>query len=208
MDRRRPAPKLLGDTEHDLLFLAGHFSANDTLAADFTTTLRPRSSTGRRGHRPPTANAGKLTDALVLSAGCHSGYTIVDGEAADDRTATTGPQAMAQQQAVLLGGTGYQYGDTEFLEYSERLYLNVARSCAAARDRVAIGEALTAAKRDYLASLVQVTGIDQKSVLQATMYGLPMTRLDLPGRARPPSGWPTGASRRTGSPRTPAARST
>ena len=122
--------KLLGDAEHDLLFLAGHFSANDTLAADFTTTLaaeelRPvDEDTGL-----PTANAGKLTDALVMSAGCHSGYTIVDGEAVTtDRYDWT--QAMAQQQAVLLGGTGYQYGDTEFLEYSERIYLNVARAAA------------------------------------------------------------------------------
>jgi hypothetical protein len=89
---------------------------------------------------------------------------------------------MAQQQAVLLGGTGYQYGDTEFLEYSERIYLNVARQLRRGTGPLAIGEALTAAKRDYLASLVQVSGIDQKSVLQATMYGLPMTRLDLPGR--------------------------
>ena len=174
--------ELLGDTEHDLLFLAGHFSANDTLAADFTTTLaaeelRPvDEDTG-----DPTANAGKLTDALVMSAGCHSGYTIVDGEAVTtDRYDWT--QAMAQQQAVLLGGTGYQYGDTEFLEYSERIYLNVARQLRRGSGPAAIGEALTAAKRDYLASLVQVSGIDQKSVLQATMYGLPMTRIDLPGR--------------------------
>ena len=30
--------------------------------------------------------------------------------------------------AILVGGTGYQYGDTDFLEYSERLYLNLARA--------------------------------------------------------------------------------
>ena len=34
---------------------------------------------------------------------------------------------MAQQKALLIGGTGYQYGDTDFLEYSERLYLDIAR---------------------------------------------------------------------------------
>ena len=94
-------------------------------------------------------------------------------------------QAFAQKRAVLIAGTGYQYGDTEFLEYSERIYLNVARQLRRGTGPLAIGEALTAAKRDYLASLVQVSGIDQKSVLQATMYGLPMTRLDLPGRRTP-----------------------
>ena len=58
-------------------------------------------------------------------------------------------QRMAQQQAVLIGGTGYQYGDTDFLEYSERLYLDVARRLREGPGRrrrapVAVGEALTA----------------------------------------------------------------
>ena len=36
-------------------------------------------------------------------------------------------QRLAQQHALLIGGTGYQYGDTDFLEYSERLYLGIAQ---------------------------------------------------------------------------------
>ncbi len=32
-----------------------------------------------------------------------------------------------QQGATLVAGTGYQYGDTEFLEFSERLYAGFAR---------------------------------------------------------------------------------
>ena len=56
---------------------------------------------------------------------------------------------MAQQHAVLIGGTGYQYGDTDFLEYSERLYLDIARRLRegpATGDAtpVAIGRALDA----------------------------------------------------------------
>ena len=99
-------------------------------------------------------------------------------------------QRMAQQQAVLIGGTGYQYGDTDFLEYSERLYLDVARRlregdpAAATNAPVAVGRALTLAKQDYLASLVSLDGIDQKAVLQATLYGLPMTGFDAPVRAK------------------------
>ena len=68
-------------------------------------------------------------------------------------------QRMAQQHAVLIGGTGYQYGDTDFLEYSERLYLDIARRLhegpaagarAAGRRRAA---RWLLAKQDYLASL-------------------------------------------------------
>ena len=70
----------------------------------------------------------------MLSAGCHSGYNIVDDAAIDGQTNPPDwAQRMAQQHAVLIGGTGYQYGDTDFLEYSERLYLDIAR--ASARDR-------------------------------------------------------------------------
>ena len=65
---------------------------------------------------------------------------------------------MAQQHAVLIGGTGYQYGDTDFLEYSERLYLDIARRLhegPAAGDgrRSPSGSALVLAKQDYLAGL-------------------------------------------------------
>ena len=47
---------------------------------------------------------------------------------------------------------------------------------------MAIGRALTLAKQDYLATLSTLQGIDQKAVLQATLYGLPMTGFDAPGR--------------------------
>ena len=47
------------------------------------------------------------------------------------RCRSTGPQAFAQKQAVLVAGTGYQYGDTDFLEYSERLYRDFAHELRA-----------------------------------------------------------------------------
>ena len=65
-------------------------------------------------------------------------------------------QRMAQQHALLIGGTGYQYGDTDFLEYSERLYLGIATRLREGTGRltaaVAVGSALALAKQDYLAS--------------------------------------------------------
>ncbi len=176
--------KLLG-SHHDLVYLAGHFSANDTLAADFATTfdadeLDPLADGG--------AHAGILENTIVLSAGCHSGYNIVDGAGVPGVTNTADwTQRMAQQHAVLIGGTGYQYGDTDFLEYSERLYLDIARRLregpATGARPVPVGKALALAKQDYLATLGTVTGIDQKAVLQATLYGLPMTGFDAPGRS-------------------------
>ena len=121
----------------------------------------------------------------MLSAGCHSGYNIVDRDAIVGVTEKNDwTQRMAQQGALLVGGTGYQYGDTDFLEYSERLYLELARRLHEAPDTgpIAVGKALVQAKQDYLAGLTTVSGIDQKALLQATLYGLPMTGFDAPGR--------------------------
>ena len=171
------------DDRHSLVYLAGHFSANDTLAADFTTTFEA-------DEIDPAVAPGALTDTIVLSAGCHSGYSIVDLEADPAAYPVDWTQRMAQQHAVLIGGTGYQYGDTDFLEYSERLYLEIAKrlregpaNAPEPRTPVAVGRALALAKQDYLATLSTLTGIDQKAVLQATLYGLPMVGFDAPGRA-------------------------
>ncbi len=167
------------ENRHDLVYLAGHFNANQALAADFATHIDADEL------EPVDGQPLLLEDTLVLSAGCHSGYGVVPG---DEKNAHPydWAQAMAQQRALLIGGTGYQYGDTEFLEYSERVYLNIARELRRpGDDAVAVGEALMEAKRDYLASLTSVTGIDQKAVMQATMYGLPMAAVDAPGRRSP-----------------------
>jgi hypothetical protein len=175
---------LLGPVRHDVVFLAGHFSANSALAADFATSLITTD----------LAAAGTdFTNAIVMSAGCHSGYNIVD---ADAITGVTLPldwaQAFAQKKATLIAGTGYQYGDTDFLEYSERLYANVARQLRAGSGPVAVGEALVKAKLAYLAATPDIRGIHEKALLEATLFGLPMLAVNMPaGRTPPPP--PAGA---------------
>ena len=70
-----------------------------------------------------------------------------------------------------------------------------------ARSRSARRSAL--AKQDYLATLTTLQGIDQKAVLQATLYGLPMTGFDAPGRqpigGEAPSVQPTAVTTGPGS---------
>ena len=106
-----------------MIFLAGHFSANSALAADFSTNLLTTDL---------AASSVDLTNAIVFSAGCHSGYNLVDGDAIPGVTMPLDwAQAFARKKATLVAGTGYQYGDTDFLEYSERLYNNFARQLRA-----------------------------------------------------------------------------
>ncbi|MFN0067447.1 MAG: hypothetical protein ACKVYV_07390 [Limisphaerales bacterium] len=174
--------KLLG-SRHDLIFLAGHFSAASALAADYRTRL----------------NAGELAAsplnlelALLYSAGCHSGYNLVDGDVVPFLTLQPDwPQAAARKKMLLIAGTGYQYGDTEFIEYSERLYLDFTRELRTGTGPVPAGKALFRAKRKYLAEVADLRGIHHKSLLQTTLYGLPMAAVDLPGARLTPATAPT-----------------
>jgi hypothetical protein len=162
---------LLG-SDHDLVFLAGHFSASSALAADYKTRL----TTG-----DVLASTTNFTNSLIYSAGCHSGYNIVNAH--DVLNVTEEPdwaQAFAAKGATFIGGTGYQYGDTEFIEYSERLYLEFTRQLRYGSGPVAVGDALAQAKLAYLANTPVMRGIHEKSLLEATLFGLPMLQVSLP----------------------------
>ncbi len=164
---------------HDILFMAGHFSANSALAADNRSALLTTEILD---------SGADLRDALVMSIGCHSGYNIVDGHGIPGLTEKLDwTQLMAREGAVFIGGTGYQYGDTDLLEYSERLYADVARQLRVGDGPVPVGEALLRAKQDYLATTPVISGIHQKALLEAALYGLPMVGVDLPtGRLTDP----------------------
>ncbi|WP_298135252.1 Ig-like domain repeat protein [Micropruina sp.] len=167
---------LLGK-HHDLVFLAGHFSANNALAADYSTTLDTT--------EVAAADDAVFRDSLVFSAGCHSGYTIVDADGVPHVTVDLDwTEAFAKKGATLIAGTGYQYGDTDFLAYSEQLYAGFAHELRVGSGPVAVGDALVAAKQRYLRTNASLGGIDQKTVLEATLYGLPMLGVDLPSAGR------------------------
>ena len=133
------------------------------------------------------------------------------GDAVPDVTQTPDwVEAFAQKQATLIAGTGYQYGDTDFLAYSDKLYADFSHDlrlypAGSTPGAVAVGAALVQAKQDYLdgssetypnqagtgiaadvstiptnANTTNLQGIDIKSLLEATLYGLPMLSVDLP----------------------------
>ncbi len=170
---------LLGQ-RNDLIFLAGHFSASGALAADYSTRL----SAGE-----VALSLVDLTNALIYSAGCHSGYNVVNEHAVPNLTEQPDwAQAFARKGATFIGGTGYQYGDTEFIEYGERLYLEFTRQLRLGTGPVAIGTALADAKRVYLAETPELRGIHEKTIIQSTLFGLPMLSVDLPaGRISDPA---------------------
>ena len=113
-------------SRHDVIFLAGHFSANSALAADFTTSVLTTDLGGLARRTSPirSCSAPAATPATTSSTrDAIPGVTLPLDWA----------QAFARKKATLIAGTGYQYGDTDFLEYSERLYHNFARQLRAGR---------------------------------------------------------------------------
>jgi hypothetical protein len=172
--------KVLNSGRHDVVFLAGHFSANDSLAADYTTDMITTDM---------EQSGVDLKNALVFSAGCHSGYNIVNGDAVPNVTLTLDwPEEFARKQAILIGGTGYQYGDTDFIAYSEQIYAGFAHQLRVGTGPVSIGQALLKAKDDYLTNTPQLGAMNQKAVFEAELYGLPMEAINMPsGRVAAPA---------------------
>ncbi len=170
---------LLFGRRHDLIFLAGHFSAVGALAADYTTGILASEFQN---------STTDFRNALIFSAGCHSGYNIVDADAIPYVTLEPDwVQACASKGATLVAGTGYQYGDTDFIEYGERLYLGFAQQLRTGSGPIAVGKALLRAKRTYVETTPALRPIHIKTYLQATLFGLPMSAVDLPGPRRTPT---------------------
>jgi hypothetical protein len=117
------------------------------------------------------ANAltGALNGRVLFTVGCHSGLPVSDvivGNTAD-WAETIGGGKLAH----WVGQTGYGYGDTDTVAYSEQLMRFLAQNLDGT---LSIGEALTRAKQDYyLTNGGTLSAYDRKALLEATMYGLP-----------------------------------
>jgi hypothetical protein len=170
-------------SHHDLVFLGAHFSANNLLAADDTSTL----TTNQFASQVGTSLAG----SLVISAGCHAGYNIDGADAVKGVTDTLAwPQTFTEAGATLIAGTGYQYGDTDYVAYSDQVYVDVAQQLGyqptAGASPVAVGNALLAAKQQYLSSLDQLNGVEEKALLEITLYGIPQLGVQEPNQIPAP----------------------
>lgn len=161
---------------YDLMFLAGHFASNNALAADFKTAYLTSDL---------MASPTNMKNVLVYSVGCHSGYNLQNEDGIPQLTDTLDfPSTFARKGATLVAGTGFQYGDTEFIEYSERLYLEFTKMLRVGSGPVPVGKALVQAKQRYIGQTAEMKGIHEKTLLEATVFGLPMFSINLPAAGR------------------------
>jgi hypothetical protein len=192
---------VLGTQRFGILSLQGHFSATRLVPAD-------------NGQRVLSTEISGLTDSrflrtLVLSIGCHSGYNIADADAGLGTQPLSFPEAFLSQGATLVGGTGYQYGETVLMKNTEALLAKLVLELGYSDDTsfvtyangVPIGKALLNAKRAYLQELQALRGIDEKVIGVSTLYGVPFMTFTLPnttGRPQPPAVTPTPVGGFTG----------
>jgi hypothetical protein len=114
--------------------------------------------------------------------GCHAGFNVPDGSVASAQTQPDFPQAFARRGAAAwVANTGFGYGMDDSVALSEQLMLFFAKELGA-EDSVPIGWALVEAKQRYVGSApAGGFGVyDEKSLIEASLYGLPMMKVSMP----------------------------
>jgi hypothetical protein len=129
--------------------------------------------------------ASALADGtLAMSIGCHAGLSVADVWVTGADPATLDwAQGFAQKGSLLQGNTGFGYGDTEIVAYTEKLTVAVSDNLDGS---MSVGQAVSYAKQQYYSGLGAWGVFDAKSVQQFTQYGLPMYVVGASGRVAGP----------------------
>jgi streptogramin lyase len=133
-----------------------------------------------------------LAGKILFTMGCHGGANVPDTLLTAPTTAESTrlldwPQAYAQKlAAVYIANTGYGYGDTLTVGLSERLMSLLASQLGDPNNNLSIGERLVYAKQNYFQTIGTYGIYDEKALVEATFYGLPMYHLPTGGTPPPP----------------------
>ncbi|MEM8704864.1 MAG: FG-GAP repeat protein [Actinomycetota bacterium] len=132
-----------------------------------------------------------LEGTIIFSAGCHGGLSVSDIQIG--ATNLDWAQAAAQGDALWIGNTGFGYGDTEIVAYTERLMALFAEEVLSpiqlpgAAAPSTVGQAWTVAKNRFVAENAALSVYDEKASMEATFFGLPFYRVGLAAEPAPPA---------------------
>ena len=163
----------------DLISFNGHFDHYRALPADGDQV--PGFSNNFLSDTVANAVPGKLEGSIVFSMGCHGGLSVSDLQIAN--TNGDWAQTFAADQAIFIGNTGFGYGDTEAVAYTEKLMALFAEQAVrptqvpGAMGTTTIGQALTFAKNEYASDLSVFSVYDEKALMESTFYGIPFYRV-------------------------------
>ncbi|MDY0908353.1 C25 family cysteine peptidase [Microbacterium sp. CFBP9034] len=118
------------------------------------------------------AQASRLEDSLVFMIGCHAGNSLPTSYYGD----TTDWTDVFGNAAGYVGNTGFGLANNVTTALSERLLGTYADWIGVETDDggVSAGEALMFAKQSYLGQAGTYSGYDEKVLMQAVYYGVPM----------------------------------
>jgi uncharacterized protein YjbI with pentapeptide repeats len=134
-----------------------------------------------------------LEQSLVFSMGCHSGLSVSDVLIGSNNADWA--QTLGRQGSLYVGNTGFGYGDTETVAYTEQLMALFAQQVTSpfalpngpSSSSSTVGQALTWAKNEFVSGLQAYSVYDKKAVMESTFYGLPFYRVGLTPEALPPT---------------------
>jgi CSLREA domain-containing protein len=131
----------------------------------------------------PVAVSQRFNGNIFFTMGCHAGESLADTLFANATQTHDWAQAYsAGGAAVFIGNTGFGYGDTASVALSERLMSIFAGHLAF---EGSVGEKLLQTKSEYFASMGVYGPYDEKSLEEATFYGLPFWQVNSPGESAP-----------------------
>ncbi|HWN22364.1 MAG TPA: PxKF domain-containing protein, partial [Gaiellaceae bacterium] len=148
--------------------LNGHYDHHSALPADGNTTgdTSDLITTADLDARP-----GSLPRRIVFTIGCHAGLPVANvivGETSPIKRDWA--EAYADQRSAYAANTGFGLGSTDSVAWSEQLMVELAGNL---NGTLTIGDALAQAKADYFLGRSSFSAYEQKTTLQATLYGLP-----------------------------------
>ncbi len=185
----------LAAAAHGYASVNAHYDAYRALPAN-------ENSGGTQNQLLTTADLpGDLTGGVLFTIGCHAGLSVADTFVATPTEAARKAdwaQTVSARGGVYAANTGYGYGDSVAVAYSERLMADFAKNLDGS---MTVGQALMFAKQSGVHLPLSV--VDVKVLEEATFYGLPMYRLGAAGVSAPsavPSAPAVGTSTAVGPP--------
>jgi len=135
------------------------------------------------------AAPANFSRAIWYSIGCHAGKNLVESLDLPESFSKSPdlPESFSIKQATYVANTGYGWGETDGVDYSEKLMWYFTQQLTAGTETT-VGKALIAAKNQYYSAQEFMNATHEKVLTESTLYGLPMYQVASPaGTPAPPA---------------------
>ena len=125
---------------------------------------------------PPTPTAGSLnlSGGVIYAVGCHGGLSVPGSCRTDAEHSLDLPQTMLSRGVVAyVANSGYGWGLKFGIGYGARL-TQIFPELMTRGGTIPVGDAVRQSKQRYYMETPRFDAYDEKSVMQWTLYGLPM----------------------------------